>query len=56
MEYYREWDRQYDAARAQSEDARLRAYERKNPADPGVANVEGNTYLCETDHFNKESQ
>ena len=31
MEYYREWDRQYDAARAQSEDARLLAYERKNP-------------------------
>ncbi|MBQ3765814.1 MAG: DNA polymerase IV [Bacteroidales bacterium] len=37
MEYYREWDRQYDAARAQSEDARLLAYERKStpeaPAD-----------------------
>jgi hypothetical protein len=31
MEYYREWDRQYDAARAQAEDARLLAYERKNP-------------------------
>jgi hypothetical protein len=31
MEYYREWDRQYDAARAQVEDARLLAYERKNP-------------------------
>ena len=31
MEFYREWDRQYDAARAQSEDARLLAYERKNP-------------------------
>ena len=31
MEYYREWDRQYDAARAQAEDARLLAYERKAP-------------------------
>ncbi len=31
MEYYREWDRQYDAARALSEDARLLAYERKTP-------------------------
>ena len=29
MEYYREWDRQYDADRAQAEDARLLAYERK---------------------------
>ena len=31
MEYYREWDRQYDAERAQAEDARLLAYERKAP-------------------------
>ena len=31
MEFYREWDRQYDAARAKAEDARLLAYERKNP-------------------------
>ena len=30
MEYYREWDRQYDAARADAEDARLLAYERKS--------------------------
>jgi len=29
MEYYREWDRQYDAERSQAEDARLLAYERK---------------------------
>jgi Nucleotidyltransferase/DNA polymerase involved in DNA repair len=35
MEYYREWDRQYDAARAQAEDARLLAYERKSaPQSP----------------------
>ena len=32
MEYYREWDRQYDADRAQAEDARLLAYERKASA------------------------
>jgi hypothetical protein len=32
MEYYREWDRQYDAERARAEDARLLAYERKKPA------------------------
>ena len=30
MEYYREWDRQYDAERARAEDARLLAYERKH--------------------------
>ena len=29
MEYYREWDRQYDEERARAEDARLLAYERK---------------------------
>jgi DNA polymerase-4 len=29
MEYYREWDRQYDADRARAEDARMLAYERK---------------------------
>ena len=29
MEYYREWDRQYDAERARAEDARMLAYERK---------------------------
>lgn len=32
MEYYREWDRQYDEERARAEDARMLAYERK--ADP----------------------
>ena len=31
MEYYREWDRRYDAERAAAEDARLLAYERKSP-------------------------
>ena len=51
MEYYREWDRQYDAARAQSEDARLLAYERKSTSVPGVANVEGKAYLCDTEHL-----
>ena len=29
LEYYREWDRQYDEQRALSEDARMLAYERK---------------------------
>jgi len=29
MEYYREWDRQYDEEKAKAEDARLLAYERK---------------------------
>ena len=32
MEYYREWDRQYDEQRAQAEDARMLAYERKTTA------------------------
>ena len=36
MDYYREWDRQYDAERARAEDARLLAYERK-PAPGGPA-------------------
>ncbi|MBQ8060925.1 MAG: DNA polymerase IV [Bacteroidales bacterium] len=29
MEYYRDWDRQYDEKRAQAEDARMLAYERR---------------------------
>ena len=29
LEYYREWDRQYDEERAKAEDARMLAYERK---------------------------
>ena len=29
MEYYREWDRQFDEDRARQEDARMLAYERK---------------------------
>ena len=33
MEYYREWDRQYDEQRAKAEDARMLAYERKKPKD-----------------------
>ena len=55
MEYYREWDRQYDAARAQSEDARLLTYERKNPSDPAVANVGGKAYLCDADHLSENN-
>lgn len=30
LEYYREWDRQYDEEKAKAEDARMLAYERKN--------------------------
>lgn len=49
MEYYREWDRQYDAARAQSEDARLLAYERKSapegPAAPPAPSPAEPTYV-----------
>ena len=33
MEYYREWDRQYDAQKAAQEDARMLAYERKVTQD-----------------------
>jgi DNA polymerase-4 len=33
MEYYREWDRQYDERRARAEDARLLAYERKKKTE-----------------------
>ena len=36
MEYYREWDRQYDEQRARSEDARMLAYERKAPKDDAL--------------------
>ena len=35
MEYWRQWDRQYDADRAQSEDARLLAYEHKAAVEAG---------------------
>ena len=34
MEYYREWDRQYDEERARAEDARMLAYERKVTVAP----------------------
>lgn len=42
LEYYREWDRQYDEQRALAEDARMLAYERKvttveTPPPPTVA-------------------
>ena len=33
MEYYREWDRQYDEEKAKAEDARMLAYERKKKDD-----------------------
>ncbi len=32
LEYYREWDRQYDERKAKAEDARMLAYERKKRA------------------------
>jgi hypothetical protein len=35
MDYYREWDRQYDEQAARAEDARMLAYERKK--DDGTA-------------------
>ena len=44
MEYYREWDRQYDAERAQAEDARLLAYERK-PAPQAPVSSDEPTYV-----------
>ena len=34
MDYYREWDRQYDARMEQAEDARMLAYEKKAPPIP----------------------
>ena len=34
LEYYREWDRQYDEEKAQAEDARMLAYERKILSPP----------------------
>ena len=34
MEYYREWDRQYDEERNRAEDARMLAYERKVTVAP----------------------
>ncbi|MBR1782064.1 MAG: DNA polymerase IV [Bacteroidales bacterium] len=33
LEYYREWDRQYDEEKAKAEDARMLAYERKKKDD-----------------------
>ena len=33
MEYYREWDRQYDRKKSAAEDARMLAYERKNRSE-----------------------
>ncbi len=33
MEYYREWDRQFDENRSRYEDAKLLAYERKHRED-----------------------
>ena len=49
MDYYREWDRQYDAERARAEDARLLAYERKpateSPAVPTSPQPSEPTYV-----------
>lgn len=36
LEYYREWDRQYDEQKAKAEDARMLAYERKTTDDTPV--------------------
>ena len=36
MEYYREWDRQYDEQAARAEDARMLAYEKPGPREPDV--------------------
>ena len=34
MEYYREWDRQFDEERSRYEDAKMLAYERKSGSGP----------------------
>lgn len=39
LEYYREWDRQYDEARAKAEDARMLAYERRHPKDDSLPEI-----------------
>ena len=44
MEYYREWDRQYDREAARAEDARMLAYERKVTQDAPKAET-GPTYV-----------
>ena len=36
LDYYREWDRQYDEQKAKAEDARMLAYERKTTDDTPV--------------------
>ena len=36
MEYYREWDRQYDRKKSAAEDARMLAYERKKRSTPDI--------------------
>jgi len=36
IEYYREWDRQYDRKKAAAEDARMLAYERKKRSTPDI--------------------
>ena len=41
MEYYREWDRQFDEDRAQYEDAKMLAYERKKKDDALVFTYPG---------------
>ena len=40
MEYYREWDRQYDEEKAKAEDARMLAYERKKAELNGAPMLE----------------
>jgi hypothetical protein len=44
MEYYREWDRQYDEQAARAEDARMLAYEHKAPQETPKAET-AHTYV-----------
>ncbi len=45
MEYYREWDRQYDAEKAAQEDARMQAYERKKEPEAPKEEASSPTYV-----------
>ena len=45
MEYYREWDRQYDADMAAREDARMLAYERKKDPEAPKEEASSPTYV-----------
>ena len=45
MEYYREWDRQYDAEMAAREDARMLAYEKKKEPEVPEEDTSSPTYV-----------